>query len=140
MTILWPFLVVLAPALLSAVLGLSVTITPWVRNTLKPWLQAILTSEEKVDHLREQVVSLSSLGPAVGLLFGLTENSTGAYIFSGCLYLAGHWLAWKLVSRLERIRQGNALLQSKKALDEVVECLQEQADKRAAQARDNWVD
>ena len=58
MTILWPFLVVLAPALLSAVLGLSVTITPWVRNTLKPWLQAILTSEEKVDHLREQVVSL----------------------------------------------------------------------------------
>lgn len=140
MTILWPFLVVLAPALLSAALGLSVTFTPWVRNTLKPWLQAVLSSEEKVDHLREQVVSLSSLGPAVGLWFGLTENSTGAYIFSGCLYLAGHWFAWKLVSRLESIRQKNALLQSDKALEEITVRLQQQAAQREAQARETWVD
>lgn len=140
MTILWPFLVVLAPALLTAVLGLSVTITPWVRCTLKPWFAAVLQSEEKVDHLREQVVNLASFGPAVGVLFGLAEKSFGAYVFSGCLFAAGHWLAWTLVARLEQLRRKNSLLAHQAEAREVAQLLSHQEDVRKAQERERWCD
>ena len=140
MTMIWPFLVVLAPALLSAVLGLFVTVTPWVVSTFKPWFHQVLKSEEKVEHLRDQVVAISFIGPAAGIVLGFSADTFGAAIVGLAIFVLGQWIAWKLVGMLERIRTESETLQASELIGSIAQHLQEQEALRLASNRETWKD
>lgn len=140
MTMIWPFLVVLAPALLSAVLGLFVTVTPWVVSTFKPWFHQVLKSEEKVEHLRDQVVAISFIGPAAGIVLGFSADTVGAAIVGLAIFVLGQWIAWKLVGMLERIRTESETLQASELIGSIAQHLQEQDALRLTSNRETWRD
>lgn len=88
------YLVVLAPALFSAAMGLVVN-----GPVMGKYLRAILSCREHVATLQDGVMNIAFLGSACGAIFGYGADSREAYLLGGLVALA----ALFAVSRLSKL-------------------------------------
>lgn len=103
------FLVVLGPALLSAILGLLVN-TP----SLGVSLRSILGSREHVETLLGLMINSAFVGTAAGALFGYGGDSREAYLMGGVVGLAALFAVTRLSKLSAQLASSEAKVSHRK--------------------------
>lgn len=113
----WPYLVVLAPAIASAIAGLVINLMPLVVSRYacaKAYIRVFLCSKEHVETTKSFVENASFIGPGVGVFFGISTESNYAYVLAGVALVAGIRLALALNRLLRDIESLDAQVSHRK--------------------------
>lgn len=113
----WQYLVVLAPAIVSAVAGLLIVLAPWMASlhaSAKAKVAGFFSSKEHVETLRDFLTSAAFIGPAVGVLFGINSESSTAYVLAAVTFVIASWLAFRLSTLFYDIQAAEASIGHRK--------------------------
>lgn len=110
-TVHWEYLMVLGPALASAIAGFAIHGVPWINTCVsdfKDFVREVLDTQEHVETMRDFFVSAAFIGPAVGLVFGVTSESVQAYCLAALAFASAASVAFGLSSLLVSINEREA--------------------------------
>ncbi len=105
------YLVVLFPAIASAMVGFLVEVVPIIAlgyRKLRVRVALIMDTEEHVVTIKEFVVHASFLGPAVGIVVGVDAKSTAAYYLAVAFFLGAVLFSIHLSKLLTQIGEREA--------------------------------
>lgn len=127
----------LAPALASACLAFAIHGVPWLGDrydALKSAISEILDTPEHVETMRDYAVNASFLGPAVGIVFGVTSESTEAYVLAAVAFVAATSVAFGLSSLLVSINEREDTRTHRRMAGTVRSIVRSELDKQKAGA------
>lgn len=104
----WQILVVLAPAIACALVGLCIALAPcvaYLHANIENIRRRFLSSKAFMETAKEFVVHAAFLGSGVGVLFGFQSGTKAAYLVAAVYMFLMLWLSYWLTALLDALEE-----------------------------------
>lgn len=106
-------------------------------STVAPWLRGRMASKEYVEMLRDVFQSLAGIGPTIGVVIGIQENTTAAYALAVLFYLASMTIVHALTTNLEALNSEQSENDKRKIVHSLRREFQQRGVRRRRKRRSN---